>query len=180
MTRRFEYISAEDDQEWRRAFADTLGLRFHLAAELRRNRGAYDLARTAKYLTALTRGRLLHKRAMLDDPFAVLSTQWLVQRPNTANGYTNGINWRSAAQLFDATIDFAARVGARWSVSEFGYLEDSTRPGHRATAISEAIDYAIAHNAVAVQYWDSIGRRGDWRLRHSTSTTNAFAEADER
>jgi len=80
VTRRFEYISVEDDQEWRRAFADTLGLRFHLEAELRRNRGAYDLARTAKYLTAFTRGRLLHKRVILDDPFAVLSTQWLVQR----------------------------------------------------------------------------------------------------
>jgi len=99
------------------------------------------------------------------------------QGPNTANGYTNGVNWRSASQLFDPTIEFAAKVGARWSVSEFGYLEDSTKPGHKATAISDAIDYAIARNAVAVQYWDSIGRRGDWRLRHSTSATNAFAQA---
>jgi len=99
------------------------------------------------------------------------------QGSNTANGYTNGVNWRSASQLFDSTIAFAAKVGARWSVSEFGYLEDSTDPGHKAQAITKAIDYAIAHNAVAVQYWDSVGRRGDWRLRHSTSATNAFKKA---
>lgn len=99
------------------------------------------------------------------------------QGPNTYNGYTNGVNWRSAAQLFDPTIEFAAKVGARWSVSEFGYLEDSTDPGHKAQAITKAIDYAIARNAVAVQYWDSVGRRGDWRLRHSTSATNAFKKA---
>lgn len=78
--RRFQYISAEDDQEWQNAFADTLGLRFHLGAELRRNHSAYDIARTAKYFTAFTGGRLLRKRAMLDDPFAVLSTKWLVQQ----------------------------------------------------------------------------------------------------
>lgn len=102
------------------------------------------------------------------------------QGPNTAKGYTNGVNWRSASQLFDPTIQFAAKVGARWSVSEFGYLEDSTDPGRKGKAITAAIDYAIAHNAVAVQYWDSIGRRGDWRLRHSTSATNAFKQAVQR
>jgi len=80
VTRRFQYISTANDDGWKAAFADTLGLRFRLAAELRRNRGGYDLARTAKYMTAFTRGRLLGKRAMLDDPFAVLSTGWLVQQ----------------------------------------------------------------------------------------------------
>lgn len=80
VTRRFQYITTEDAQQWHGAFSNTLGLRYQLVAELRRNHGAYDLARTGKYLTAFTVGRLLGKRAMLDDPFALLSTRWLVEQ----------------------------------------------------------------------------------------------------
>lgn len=80
VTRQFQYISPEDDEAWARAFTDTLALRYQLAPELRANHGAYDLARMAKYLTGFTAGRLRGRRAMLDDPFAVLSTGWLVQR----------------------------------------------------------------------------------------------------
>jgi len=80
VTRRFQYITTDDDQQWQEAFSKTVGLRYQLAAELRRNHGAYDLARTGKYITAFTVGRLLGKRAMLDDPFALLSTRWLVEQ----------------------------------------------------------------------------------------------------
>jgi hypothetical protein len=77
---RFQYIDPADDAEWRRAFEKTLGLRYGFAAELRRNRSAYDLARMAKYGRSFTAGRLRGRRAMLDDPFAVLSTGWLVEQ----------------------------------------------------------------------------------------------------
>jgi len=80
VTRRFQYISDDEDGSWRSAFADTMALRYNLRAELRHNRSAYDLARTAKYATSFTLGRLQGKRALLDDPFAVLSTRWLVQQ----------------------------------------------------------------------------------------------------
>jgi hypothetical protein len=80
VTRQFQYISAEDDEGWARAFTDTLALRYRLGPELRANHSSYDLARAAKYLTAFTAGRLRGRRAMLDDPFAVLSTGWLVER----------------------------------------------------------------------------------------------------
>ncbi|HEV7727832.1 MAG TPA: sulfotransferase [Modestobacter sp.] len=80
VTRQFQYISGEDDEQWARAFTDTLALRYRLGPELRQNHGAYDLARMAKYATSFTAGRLRGRRAMLDDPFAVLSTGWLVQR----------------------------------------------------------------------------------------------------
>ncbi len=99
------------------------------------------------------------------------------QGSNTKNGYTNGVNWRTAAQLFDPTIEFAKRVGARWSVSEFGYLEDPNRPLRKAQAITDAVNYAKSHGAVAVEYFDSIGRRGDWRLRHTVAATTAFRQA---
>ncbi len=77
--RQFQYIDRDDDAEWRRAFALTLGLEYQFRAELRQNRSAYDLGRLVKYGTSFTLGRLRGRRAMLDDPFAVLSTGWLVQ-----------------------------------------------------------------------------------------------------
>jgi len=79
VTHQFQYIAPGNDEAWRRAFTDTLALRYRLGAELRRNRGAYDLARAGKYLTAFTAGRLRGRRALVDDPFALLSTRWLVQ-----------------------------------------------------------------------------------------------------
>lgn len=79
VTHQFQYIRAGHDQVWRRAFTDTLALRYQLRAELRRNRGGYDLARAAKYLAAFSAGRRRGRRAMLDDPFALLSTGWLSQ-----------------------------------------------------------------------------------------------------
>jgi hypothetical protein len=79
VSHRFQYISTEDDEEWRRAFTDTLGLRYRLLPELRQNRSAYDLGRMAKYATAFTAGRLRGRRAMLDDPYALFSTGWLVE-----------------------------------------------------------------------------------------------------
>jgi len=79
VTRQFQYIATENDDCWRRAFSDTLALRYRLGAEIRRNRGTYDLCRAAKYSAAFAFGRLRGRRAMLDDPFALLSTAWLVQ-----------------------------------------------------------------------------------------------------
>jgi Sulfotransferase family len=79
VTHRFQYIAAGEDEEWRRAFARTLGLRYGIAAELRQNRSAYDLGRLAKYATAFGLGRLRGRRALLDDPYALFSTAWLVR-----------------------------------------------------------------------------------------------------
>jgi hypothetical protein len=79
VTHRFQYISADDDEQWRRAFADTLRLRYRFGAELRQNRSAYDLGRLVKYGTAFTLGRSRGRRALLDDPYALFSTAWLVR-----------------------------------------------------------------------------------------------------
>ncbi|MGH3731225.1 MAG: sulfotransferase, partial [Micromonosporaceae bacterium] len=80
VSHRFQYICEDNEAEWRPAFTDTVALRYQFRAELRRNRGLYDLARLAKYGTSFTWGRLRRRRAMLDDPFALLSTRWLVRR----------------------------------------------------------------------------------------------------
>jgi hypothetical protein len=80
VSHRFQYICADNDERWARAYADTLRLRYRFAAELQHNHRAGDLARLAKYGTSFTAGRLRGRRALLDDPFAVLSAAWFAER----------------------------------------------------------------------------------------------------
>jgi hypothetical protein len=80
VTHRFQYICGDDEDPWLSAFTDTARLRYHAGAELRRNRRPYDLARLVKYGSAFTYGRLRGRRALLDDPYALLSAAWFARR----------------------------------------------------------------------------------------------------
>ncbi|MGW0804164.1 sulfotransferase [Nonomuraea sp. NPDC002799] len=80
VTHRFQYICDDNAADWLPAFRDTVSLRYHWRAELRANRSPYDLARLLRYGTAFTVGRLAGRRALLDDPFAVLSAGWFAAR----------------------------------------------------------------------------------------------------
>jgi Sulfotransferase family len=75
----FHYISDDNDQDWLPAYKKSARLKYSLTAELRRNRGRYDLARAAKYQYEFGRGRITGKRALFDDPYAVVSARWLVR-----------------------------------------------------------------------------------------------------
>src|SRR5215471_3041403 len=74
----YQYIE-DGDAAWQRAFARTLALRYGFVREVRRNHSLYDLAKMAKYGTSFTLGRLRGRHAMLDDPFALFATPWLVR-----------------------------------------------------------------------------------------------------
>ncbi|HYN18240.1 MAG TPA: sulfotransferase, partial [Actinomycetes bacterium] len=76
----FQYISEENERVWLPAFRDTVRLRFHPLAEVRRNHGPYDLLRTLKYTAGFGLGRLRGRRALLDDPYAVFAAPWLQRR----------------------------------------------------------------------------------------------------
>ncbi|MGP3966135.1 sulfotransferase [Streptomyces sp. 6N223] len=76
----FQYICADNEEPWLRAYRDTTRLRYRPLAELRANRALPDLARLAKNLTAFSTGRLRGRRALLDDPYAVLSAAWFARR----------------------------------------------------------------------------------------------------
>ncbi len=76
----YQYISEHNEDGWLAAFGETLRLRYHVGAELRRNRSPYDLARMAKYATSFLAGRVLGHRALLDDPYALLASRWLADR----------------------------------------------------------------------------------------------------
>jgi hypothetical protein len=49
VTHAFQYISEENERDWLPAFRDTVRLRFHPLAEVRRNHVPYDLVRAVKY-----------------------------------------------------------------------------------------------------------------------------------
>jgi hypothetical protein len=76
----YQYISEGNEDGWLAAFDETLRLRYHVGAELRRNRSPYDLARMARYASSFLAGRLLGRRALLDDPYALLASEWLADR----------------------------------------------------------------------------------------------------
>lgn len=80
VSHRHQYICADNDEPWARAFTDTLRLRYHPVAELRRNHSPYDLARMIKYWSAFAAGRAKRRRPLIDDPFATLSAPWFAER----------------------------------------------------------------------------------------------------
>jgi Sulfotransferase family len=80
----FQYICADNDEPWVAAFGDTLRLRYHFVAELRRNHTTYDLGRMAKYSTSFTAGRLRGRHALIDDPYGTFSAAWFAQRMGCA------------------------------------------------------------------------------------------------
>jgi hypothetical protein len=80
VTHAFQYISEENERAWLPAFQDTVRLRFHPLAELRRNHRPYDLLRAVKYAAGFGLGRLRGRRALLDDPYAVFAAPWLARR----------------------------------------------------------------------------------------------------
>jgi hypothetical protein len=78
--RHYQYISEQNEDGWLAAFNETLRLRYHIGAELRQNRSPYDLARMARYASSFLAGRLRGRRALLDDPYALLASEWLADR----------------------------------------------------------------------------------------------------
>jgi hypothetical protein len=76
----FQYISEDDERDWLPAFRDTVQLRYHPLAELRRNHAPDDLWRAAGQMAGFARGRLRGRRVVLGDPYAVFAAPWLHRR----------------------------------------------------------------------------------------------------
>ena len=80
VTHRFHYVDPTDDARFERAFRDTLRLRYRPLAELGAVRRPYDVGRMMKYCTSFTIGRVRGRSALLDDPYALMSAQWLAEK----------------------------------------------------------------------------------------------------
>jgi hypothetical protein len=78
--RAYQYVGQHNEDEYVAGFRDMLRLRYNLVAELRANRGIYDLAKMAKYATAFSHGRVRGMRPLIDDPYMVFAAEWMAER----------------------------------------------------------------------------------------------------
>ena len=76
----YQHVGAHNELDHLPGFRDMLELRYGLAAELRTNHDAYDLAKAAKYLAAFTYGRARGLRPLIDDPYMVFAAEWMAER----------------------------------------------------------------------------------------------------
>ena len=78
--RAYQYVGSHNEQEYVAGFRDMLRLRYNVVAELKANRGVYDLAKMAKYAAAFSHGRVRRLRPLIDDPYMVFAAEWLAER----------------------------------------------------------------------------------------------------
>ncbi len=102
----YQYIAEHNDREYGPGYADMLGLRYHVASELRANQAPYDLAKMVKYLTSFTAGRVRGSVPVVDDPYAVFASRWLADRHGCQVVYLV----RHPAGILSSL----KRIGTRW------------------------------------------------------------------
>ncbi len=78
--RAYQYVGPHNESEHIAGFRDMLRLRYNVGAELRANRGIYDLAKMLKYATAFSHGRSRGLRPLIDDPYMVFAAEWMAER----------------------------------------------------------------------------------------------------
>src|SRR4029453_18422665 len=76
----FQYISEDNEHLWLPAYRDTVRLRFHPLAEVRRNHAPYDLLRAVKYTAGFTLGRLRGRRSLFNTRSWLSAAPWLARR----------------------------------------------------------------------------------------------------
>jgi hypothetical protein len=76
----YTLISEENEAEYLPAFRAMLGFRYGLWREVRSVRSSKDFLRMGRDFSIFLRGRLLGKRPLIKDPFAVFSAPWFADR----------------------------------------------------------------------------------------------------
>src|SRR5512143_2489658 len=79
----YTYVTTEHEGAVRDALRETLQYRYHLPAEIAALRSGHDFLRMCRDAGIFLRGRLLHQRPLLKDPFAIFSLPWFAQRLNS-------------------------------------------------------------------------------------------------
>jgi hypothetical protein len=78
----YTYVTTENEDMVLESFQETLAYRYHLLSEIGSLRSGHDFLRMCRDAGIFLRGRLLHRRPLLKDPFAVFSLPWFAQRLN--------------------------------------------------------------------------------------------------
>ncbi len=78
----YTYITDENEAAYLTAFKDMFDYRYHLWAEIQSIKSWKDFLRMLRDGNTFFWGKLLNKRPLLKDPFAVFSIPWFVERLN--------------------------------------------------------------------------------------------------
>jgi hypothetical protein len=78
----YAYVCSENEGSYYSAFLELLRYRYHLWDEFAAVRSPHDVLRMGRDLGIFSLGRLLGRRPLLKDPFAVFSVAWFAQRLN--------------------------------------------------------------------------------------------------
>jgi Sulfotransferase family len=78
----YTYITDKNESAYLPAFNELLGFRYHLFDEIKSLHSSKDFFRMGRDFEIFWRGRLMHQRPLLKDPFAVFSLPWFVERFN--------------------------------------------------------------------------------------------------
>jgi hypothetical protein len=76
----YTLVCEENEAEYLPAFRALLGLRYGLWREIGSLRSRKDFLRMGRDFSIFVRGRLLHQRPLVKDPFAVFSAPWFAER----------------------------------------------------------------------------------------------------
>ena len=76
----YTYICAENEGQFLAAIQETLRFRYHTGLEIGSLRSIKDVGRMGRDQWVFLQGRLLDKRALIKDPFAIFSIPWFIQR----------------------------------------------------------------------------------------------------
>lgn len=78
----YTYVCSENEGDYYSSFMELLAYRYHLGTELGSLRSGRDLLRMGRDLGIFTAARLMRRRPLLKDPFAVFSLAWFAERLN--------------------------------------------------------------------------------------------------
>ena len=76
----YTYITEKNEDAYLPAFHELLGFHYHLFDEIRSFRSSKDFFRMGRDFGIFLRGREMHQRPLLKDPFAVFSLPWFIDR----------------------------------------------------------------------------------------------------
>lgn len=79
----YTYICRENEGEFLPALRETLAFNYHTLAELRSLRSRKDFLRMGRDTKEFIQGKLLDRRPLLKDPFAIFSIGWFARRLNS-------------------------------------------------------------------------------------------------
>jgi hypothetical protein len=78
----FPYICNENEHDYFMDLKDCYSFKYHFLEELKISKSFKDVARAILYYTRFNKYRILNKRALIKDPIAIFSAEWLAQKFN--------------------------------------------------------------------------------------------------